>query len=454
MNRTCTSLITASILAFAATTALVQSQSDSPRSSQSQSDSPRSAQSQSDSHRQSLQIAERLMQERSGLYGAIAIAETHTKGIAIGVRLSTNQDIITSQDHQTGQQQTRPADRDSQTGQQQSRPADRDRQSGQQQARPADRDRQTGQQQARPADRDRQTGQQQTRPADERSAESAPLFAIVTCVIDKTRVRDVVIDMKTNTVVGIQTAVFSDSAHHERDYDRDYDPSSGAASGFARASDLMNATVRDRADKKLGDIDELAIDPDANRVVYGVLRRGGILGIGESRYAIASSELTPLRNGRIVLDLDESHFKNISGFDNRNWPTQAESRLSADRSTQAADAPTARRVVKASDIIGENVQCRDGHTVGKISDLVVEGRSGRILYAIVNADRGHMPVPMATLRKTGQHYNLPMPMDQLRSMPTLDADRDPNWSDENWNRRIHEGYGTKFETASVRDGRE
>jgi sporulation protein YlmC with PRC-barrel domain len=397
MNRTCTSLITASVLAFAATAAFGQSQPDSPRSAQSQSDSPRSVQSQSDSHRQSLQIAERLMQERSGLYGAIAIAETHTKGIAIGVRLSTNQDIITHQD--------------------------------------------------------RQTGQQQTRPAVERSTQSAPLFAIVTCVIDKTRVRDVMIDMRTNTVVGVQTAVFSDSAHHEREYDRDYDSSSDAASGFARASDLMNATVQNRADKKLGDIDELAIDPDANRVVYGVLRRGGIMGIGESRYAIASSQLTPLRNGRIVLDLEESHFKNITGFDNKNWPTQAEPRLSPGRSAQAADAPTARRVVKASDIIGENVQCRDGHTVGKISDLVVESRSGRVLYAIVNADRGHMPVPMATLRKTDKHYILPMPMDQLRSMPMLDADRDPNWSDENWNRRIHESYGTKFETASARDSR-
>ena len=437
MIRTYTSLITASVLALSATTALVQSQSDSPRPGQSQSDSPRMGQSQSDSHnmgqnhagshRHSLQMAERLMQERSGLHGAIAIAEMHTKGIAIGVRLTSDLERITGQSRPSDQPQTR-------TG-------DQDRQSGQPQTRSGDQDRQTGQQQTRSGDQDRQTGQQR------------PLFAIVTCVADGTRVRDVVIDMATNTVVGVQTAEFRGSEQGDRDYSSPGQSSSMVAGGFARASDLMNATVRNQADKKLGDIDELAIDPDANRVVYGVLRRGGFLGIGESRYAVPSSALTPLQNGRIMLDLDESLFNNLSGFDNKSWPTQAEPKLRAGRSAESTDAPTARRVVKASDIIGEKVQCRDGHTVGEISDLIVEGRNGRVLYAIVKADRGHMPVPMSSLRKTDDTYSLPMAMEQLRSMQTLSSDRDPNWSDASWNQRIHESFGTRFETTSARDGR-
>ncbi|TVQ57629.1 MAG: PRC-barrel domain containing protein [Phycisphaerales bacterium] len=381
------------------------------------------------------------MEGRSGLHSAIAIAEMHSNGVAIGVRLSTNQDLITGQGRPTGQQQSRPADRDRPTSQQQPRPGDQDRPTSQQPTRPADQDRQTGQQSTRSGDQDRQSGQ------------SGQLFAIVTCVVDGTRVRDVIIDMGNNSVIGIQTAEFRGSQQHGLDYERDYDSSSGAAS-YARASDLMNATVRNRADKKLGDIDDLAIDPDANRVVYGVLRRGGFMGIGESRYAISSNQLAPLRNGRIMLDMDESRFENVSGFSNSDWPTKAESRLVASGTTQDTDdAPTAKRVVKASNIIGENVQCRDGNTVGKISDLIVEGRNGRVLYAIVNSNRGHMPVPMGALNKTDDKYTLPMSMNQLRSMPTLDTDRDQNWSDASWNRRIHEGYNTKFETASARDDR-
>jgi sporulation protein YlmC with PRC-barrel domain len=469
MNRKYTTLITASVLALAAASATGQIQTDSPR--------------------QSLQIAERLMQERAGLYSAIAIAETHTKGVAIGVRLSMDQNLFSHREsgglggrtightsdldeadrreadraRQPGQQQQQQQREQQQREQQQQRSTDQDRQTDRQQdqTRTADRDRQTGQQQQRTMDQDRQTGQRQ----DQRGAQSGPLFAIVTCVVDRTRVRDVVIDMQTNTVIGVQTATFrgseqagigqrsQDDRDYRSDYDREYD-SPTDASRFARASDLMNATVRNTAGKKLGDIDELAIDPDSNRVVYGVLRRGGFLGMGESRYAVPSSELTPLRNGRIVLDLNEDHFKNISGFDNNNWPTRAESTLRSSRTTtQAVEIPTARRVVKASSVIGNNVQCRDGHKLGEIADLVVDGRSGRVLYAIVKADRGHMAVPMATMKKTEKAYTLPMSMDQLRSMPMLDTNRDPNWSDESWNRRIHESYGARFETTSTRDSR-
>ncbi len=492
MHRRYTTLITASVLAMAASSALGQIQSDSSSS------------------RQSLQIAEQLMQERAGLYSAIAIAETHTKGIAIGVRLTRNQNIFSGQgrsgvdgrttgqtsdrnetnrtetdrSRSTGQPQTPATDRDRETGQPRTPATDRERQPGQPQTPATERERQPGQPQTpatererqpgQPAtdrdgqpgqtpatDRDRQTGQPQTRSGDQWSTQSGSLYAIVTCVVDRTKVREVVIDMQTNTVVGVQSATFSGGSEYAdrdgrsgegRDYSGDYN-SSAAAGSFVLASDLMNATARTKDGDQLGDIDELAIDPDSNRVVYGVLRRGGFLGMGESRYAIPTSELTAPHNGRIVLGLDDSHFKNTSGFDNDNWPTQAESKLRVNQTTTATSTTTTKRIVKASDIIGNDVKCRDGHTLGEISDLVVEPRTGRVLYVLVNTDGGYMPIPTATLKKTDKDYTLAMPMTQLRSMPMLDTDRDTNWSDESWNQRIHESHGAKFETASARDGR-
>lgn len=296
-------------------------------------------------------------------------------------------------------------------------------------------------------------------------SDSSPLYAIVTCVIDRTKVRDVVVDMENGTVMGVQTASFrnndrantgnrsADGRDYDSEYDSDSDATSGAALGFARASDLMNASVSNKADENLGDIDELAIDPDTNRVVYGVLRRGGFLGMGESRYAIPCSELSPLRNGHIVLDLDESRLESFSRFDNDNWPTQAEPELTGRRTTQATDAPAAKRIVKASKIIGTKIHSSDGNTVGEISDLVIESRTERVLYAVVHTDRGHMAVPMARLKKTNETYTVPMSMEQLRAMPMLDTTRDPNWSDETWNRRNHESFGAQFETAAVRDDR-
>ncbi|TVQ74986.1 MAG: PRC-barrel domain containing protein, partial [Phycisphaeraceae bacterium] len=287
---------------------------------------------------------------------------------------------------------------------------------------------------------------------------SDSLFAVVTCIVDRTKVREVVVDMRDNSIVGVQSlhAFESDRSGFAGSNDRGYDRDSSFQQGqyadqgrpnLVRASDLMNATVRNPSGDKLGNIDELAIDPDNNRVVYGVLRRGGFLGIGESRYAIASSELSVPRDGRMQLNLNNSDFQGRSGFDNKSWPTRSDPEWNTNWTSQTETAPAARRVVKASDIIGTNVRCSDGRDFASISDLIVEPQSGRILYAILDSDRGDMPVPMSALRKQGDDYALPMSSQQLQSQPAFDSRNDPNWTDARWNRRIHESYGVQMDSS-------
>lgn len=470
MNLRYTTLITASMLAVAGTA--VSGQSQTRPQSQTQTQSQPQTQRQAHTSAQSIQIAERLSAVQSGLYRAIAIAETYANGVAIGVRLAADQPLVTRQDRMDldsrasggssdrGGAERIDSDRDSQTDIQRRSDEDRERQADDQQRRYEDRERQTDRQQLRPEDQDRRADQRQEQRTNWRDAPSSPLFAVVTCVVDGTHVRDVVIDMATNTVIGVHATEHRGSEQadlrwdsgDERYYSRDQAPSTDTVALY-RASELMGATVRGAAGETLGEFDDLAIDPETNRVVYGVLRRGGLLGMGESRHAIPSSELTPPRSGRIVLGLSENHFENTSGFDNSSWPTKAETRLIRDGSVQAAAAPSATRIVKASDIIGRNVECSDGNGLGEVTDLIIEPRTGRVVYAVVKSDRGHMPVPMSSLTKSGDNYVLPMRMDELRSMPTLDVNSDPNWNDDSWNRRIHDSYGAKYETFSVSDGR-
>jgi sporulation protein YlmC with PRC-barrel domain len=279
---------------------------------------------------------------------------------------------------------------------------------------------------------------------------------------------------------------------------------------MARASDLMNARAQNAQGKRIGDIDELAIDPDSNRVVYGVLRRGGFLGIGESRFAVPTSELSAPRDGRLMLDMQDSDFENRDGFDNSNWPTQADQRFTSRRTTDSANqrdtaaqrettaqretagqrdtaaqretagqrdtaaqretaaqrdaqrtsdqagTRPATRVVKASNVIGSTVDCTDGNKIGNIKDLIVDTSNGRVVYAIVSLDRGETPIPMSTLRASGDKYIASMNRQQIQAMPTINSDRDPNWNDAQWNRSIHQSYGTSMEasaTTSDRGGR-
>jgi sporulation protein YlmC with PRC-barrel domain len=218
----------------------------------------------------------------------------------------------------------------------------------------------------------------------------------------------------------------------------------------------MNASARNASGTTVGDIDDLAIDPDTNRIVYGVLRRGGFFGLGESRYAIATSELAMSENGQVMLDLNDADFENHAGFDNSNWPKAADPEWNTNWTSEPVNAPASKRIVKASEIIGSKVQCSDGKSMGEIDDLIIEPRTGRIVYALVNTDRGDMPVPMATLARKGDLFTVPLSHDQFRTKPVIEGDREPNWNDARWNRRLHDSYGTQIDlspASSDRSGR-
>jgi sporulation protein YlmC with PRC-barrel domain len=388
------------------------------------------AQQPAESPRHAVQLAERVTLMKASLSNAITAAEAHSKGVAIGVRTSMHSSIF----------QHHPSVSRSNNGS-------------------------TWTTTVPAADRpnENQTGNDPAaRGADRARYGEDTLYAVVTCVVDRARVRDIVIDMRDNTVVGVQsTSGFRDDSSMSEDRqwgeDRQWnDANTQQRASLTRASDLMNASARNASGTTVGDIDDLAIDPDTNRIVYGVLRRGGFFGMGESRYAIATSELAMSENGEVMIDLNDSDFENHAGFDNNNWPTKADPEWNTNWTSEPVNAPASKRIVKASEIIGSDVKCRDGKDLGEITDLVVDPRTGRVVYAIVDSDRGDLPVPMGAIRRDGDNFTIQMTSTELQSKPILDSGREPNWSDARWNRRLHDSYGTPMDlspASSDRSGR-
>jgi sporulation protein YlmC with PRC-barrel domain len=446
---------------------------------------------QPESFRQSVRLAERLSSLDVNLAQAIKTAEEHSKGVAVAVRLTTTRAYLESDSHQNrwqdgGSQDRNWQDRDARDRGQQGRDTqdrmrqDREarerearereaRERGQQgrdaqgrdaqgrdaqgrttqdrgtQTNPMSGD-QTGAAQPRSGDRT-ETSRDQRQPVSE-SADS--LFAVVTCVVDRVRVRDVIVDMRNNTALGyrsieMQTGSFDrHSGSYSEDDQQRFNGMSSQVSQV-RATVLMNATVRNNEGDRIGEIDDLAVDPNNNRVVYGVLRRGGFLGMGESRYAVSSNELASLRNGRVFMNLSDSDFRGQSGFSNDNWPTKADPQWNTrwDSESASADAPPATRVVKGSSLIGTKVTSSDGKAFGKIEDLIVDTRTGRVSYAILSCDRGEMAVPMTALESRGDAYTMRMPLEQLNQRPVFEKGEEPDWNDARWNRRVHESFGVR-----------
>ncbi len=107
-----------------------------------------------------------------------------------------------------------------------------------------------------------------------------------------------------------------------------------------RASDLMGKEVKNPENEKLGKIENLAVDPDAGRVIYGVLSFGGFLGIGDKLFAVPLSSLKLSDdNKQFVLAVEKERLKNAAGFDKDHWPDMANPRWATDTSAYYGQQP-------------------------------------------------------------------------------------------------------------------
>src|SRR4051812_26560884 len=81
-----------------------------------------------------------------------------------------------------------------------------------------------------------------------------------------------------------------------------------------RASKLIGTTVYDIRNAKIGDVNEVVIDPDG-KVAAVVLGVGGFLGMGEKNVAVPMSELRRGDDNRVVVDRTKDQLQQAANFD-------------------------------------------------------------------------------------------------------------------------------------------
>ena len=95
---------------------------------------------------------------------------------------------------------------------------------------------------------------------------------------------------------------------------------------------LIGDPVVDGEGRSLGVLAHLMLDAKRGQIAYGVIGRGGVLGIGEKLHAIPWSEFTldPDR-GCLVIAIEPGALDGSPAFDRADWPANA------DPSWQAVD---------------------------------------------------------------------------------------------------------------------
>jgi len=233
----------------------------------------------------------------------------------------------------------------------------------------------------------------------------------------------------------------------------------------ASATALMDYTVQNSQGEALGEIEDLMVDVTNEEIRYAVLSFGGFLDIGEKLFAIPVSALTIDHQNEVVLfDVDEKTLQDAPGFDTNNWPDTANpewdvpyrdfwqdrSTIQADPNATEGDTTTddsmtqgdtttedqmmAAGVVRASEMLGYNIENSAGDDVGEIEDIVVDLTSGRVLYAVLSfggfADLGEnfYAVPLRTLNfnHEAEAFALDVDENMLQNAPSFSMDDWPN----------------------------
>lgn len=107
-------------------------------------------------------------------------------------------------------------------------------------------------------------------------------------------------------------------------------------------------------------------------------------------------------------------------------------------------------VVSASTIIGEAVVNRENETLGKIQELVIDAKEGRLAYAVLSfggfMGMGNkcfaLPWEALEFATTENKLILNVPKDKLKAAPGFDKDAKwPDFADRKWGSTIHDYYG-------------
>jgi len=107
-----------------------------------------------------------------------------------------------------------------------------------------------------------------------------------------------------------------------------------------RGKDLMGLKVYGLREEKLGNIEDLVIDPSKGSIRYAVLSFGGFLGMGDKYFAVPWSDLQFVSKGSTtagttkesycLLEINKEDLKNAPGFDKNSWPNFADRHWSTD----------------------------------------------------------------------------------------------------------------------------
>jgi sporulation protein YlmC with PRC-barrel domain len=96
---------------------------------------------------------------------------------------------------------------------------------------------------------------------------------------------------------------------------------------LVKTNDLIGKKLMSSQNEDLGTIHDLVLAQDYQQVSYAALARGGVLGMGSKLFAIPWTAVKVGTDGKPTANISKQTLDQATGFDDKNWPSQGDSRL-------------------------------------------------------------------------------------------------------------------------------
>jgi sporulation protein YlmC with PRC-barrel domain len=223
-----------------------------------------------------------------------------------------------------------------------------------------------------------------------------------------------------------------------------------------RGSKLIGMNVKNKSGQNLGEIQDLVIDMNNNRVHYAVVDAQNKM------FAYPMHVFrTDAGNNDLLLNVSEERLEKAPGMEKERWGKRGdaidseyrrdvETYWEKDRTERdpTAEGKTVKvepranmRLARGSKLIGKNIENRQGKDIGEIKDLIIDVSSGQVHFAVVEIDDKMFkkdtlhPVALSafSFRDDRDKLVLNVEKDQLKAARSLTKDQiDTKLDDKNF----------------------
>jgi sporulation protein YlmC with PRC-barrel domain len=147
--------------------------------------------------------------------------------------------------------------------------------------------------------------------------------------------------------------------------------------------EVRSMAVKNSQGETLGDIEDVVVNIKSHEIVYLAMGHGEVLGFGGKMFAVAPTALNLAKDGKhFILEHPMKDFQEAKGFDQNNWPTEADSRWG--KATAGKNNDNANRILRLSRVQGMHVRNTQGEDLGRMTDFALDLQNHRVAYAAVS----------------------------------------------------------------------